>query len=256
MTKDEFEKLLTDQPAEARARGAVLFNAIGATMASYNQERSVSNLRNMEAAKESFDKFVAELGGGVAGEDFNNIHAVLKYLQDNGWKASRQTIYRHQSQGKIIPDSSGKYTLRAVEKYAKTFLKQTATGKRLQESSDDLQRQKLDLEVSNLKLKNEREKFNFEKDRGLYIPREQMDIELATRAGVLIAGLKHWIASNAADWIDSVGGDTRKAGELINKMTGDLDDHINHYAGAVEFEAIFEAEPDPEKQTEPSEETP
>jgi len=248
MTKDDFEILLNDKPQEVRLRGSVLYNAVGATMKDYNADRSVANLRNMEAAKDAFDKFVAEIGGGVTGDTFDNLLTVLKWLQDNGWKAARQSLYRHQSQGKLLPNSDGKYTLRAVKKYAETFLKQTATGKRVQQNADDLQREKLEQELKNLKLKNERETFNFQKDKGRYVPREQLEIELATRAGIFLAGLKHWIQSKAADWIDAVGGDTRKVGELIHQMTADLDDHINQYAGqAAEYDVIIE--PDTEIRT-------
>lgn len=248
MTKEQLEELLADKPANIKADGAVLYNAVNRNRAAYNQESNVANLRNMEAAKEAFDKFVAEIGGGVTGDTFDNLLTVLKWLQDNGWKAARQSLYRHHSQGKIIPNEDGKYTLRAVKKYAETFLKQTSTGKRVQQNADDLQREKLEQELKNLKLKNERETFNFEKDKGLYVPKEQLEIELATRAGIFLAGLKHWIQSKAADWIDLVGGDTRKVGEIIHQMTSDLDDHINQYAGqAAEYDVIIE----PEKTTEP-----
>lgn len=241
MTKDDLEKLLTDKPGEVKARGAVLFNAVGATMQAYNVDRSVANLRNMEAAKEAFDKFVAEIGGGVTTDDFDNLHAVLKYLKDSGWQASRQSIYRHHDQGKILPSADGKYTLRAVEKYAKTFLKQISTGKRVQKNTDDLQRQKLEQELKNLKLKNEREKFNFEKDLGLYVPRSQMDIEVASYIAVLVSGYKNLITSRAADWIAIVGGDHKKTGELITQAINDVDELTTAIARASEYVTVIEA---------------
>jgi hypothetical protein len=140
MTKDDLEKLLIDKPAETKARGAVLFNAVGATMSSYNQDRSVANLRNMEAAKDAFDKFVADIGGGVTADRFDNLFGVLAYLQHAGWKIKKSNIYQHRKEGKIVPDADGTFTSAAVEKYARTFLKQIATGKRVTEASDDMQR--------------------------------------------------------------------------------------------------------------------
>ncbi|HBJ76109.1 MAG TPA: hypothetical protein DDY86_11660 [Syntrophaceae bacterium] len=169
MTKDELEILLTDKPIEIKTRGAVLFNAVGATMSAYNQERSVANLRNMEAAKDAFDRFVAELGGGVSDDMFDNLMAVLEYLISNGWKAARNSLYRHQKQGKLLPESDGKYKQRAVDKYAKTFLKQIATGRRLQETSDEIQRQILQ---QNKKLKDIEIKMNeiaLQKEQGAYL---------------------------------------------------------------------------------------
>lgn len=245
MNKEDLEILLTDKPTEVKRRAAVLFNAVGVTEVAYNAdpERPKTKRINMDDAKEAFDKFVAEIGGGVSvsGDTFDNLAAVLKYLENNGWKAARQSLYRHHGQGKILPDSDGKYTLRAVEKYAKTFLKQSATGKRVQENTDDLQRQKLEQELKNLKLKNEKDQFSYDKERGKYIPRERMEIEFAMRAGILDAGLKHWIQSKAAEWIRMVGGDTQHTGALANAMTKDLNEHINEYASPIEFEVVIEA---------------
>lgn len=185
-----------------------------------------------------------EAPGTAAGEVFDNLLAVLEYLKHGGWKAARQSLYRHHDQGKIVAEPDGRFKQRIVDKYAKTFLKQVATGKTVSKNMGDLQRKKLEHELESVRLKNEREQFNYDKDRGLYIPRAQMEIEVAARAGVLLAGLRHWITSNAADWIELVGGDVKKVGELINKMGNDLDDHVNIYAGAVEFEAVIEGDPE------------
>ena len=184
---------------------------------------------------------------------FFNLAAVLKYLQDQGWKITKPSLYRHHKEGKILPDTDGSFKRSAVIKYAKAFLKLTATGKRQQETTDHLQREKLQEELKNLRLKNERDKFNFEKDQGRYVLKDQLEIELATRAGILIAGLKHWIASNAAAWIDTTGGNTKKTGELINLMNDELDEHINRYAaGNIEYEVIIDAD---ENEHVPTDET-
>lgn len=169
MDAKEFNQLIAEKPQDVKARGSVLFNASIVTMDSYNKDRSVANLRNMEAAKEALDKFIAEAGGGVTGDTFDNLMAVLEYLTNNGWKAARNSLYRHQSQGKLLPESNGKYKQRAVDKYAKTFLKRTSTGKRDQELSDELQRQILQ---QNKKLKDIEIKMNeiaLLKEQGAYL---------------------------------------------------------------------------------------
>ncbi|MCK9570085.1 hypothetical protein M0R72_14170 [Candidatus Pacearchaeota archaeon] len=167
MTKDDLEKLLTDKPAETKARGAVLFNAVGATMSSYNQDRSVANLRNMEAAKDAFDKFVAEIGGGVTADRFDNLFRVLAYLQHAGWKIKKSNLYQHRKEGKIVPEADGTFTSAAVEKYARTFLKQIATGKRVTEASDDMQRDILEQtkKLNELKIKREQRRNDIEEKK-------------------------------------------------------------------------------------------
>lgn len=174
---------------------------------------------------------------------FSNSAKVLLYLQEAGWRVTKSTLYRHQGEGKIRSRPTGAYHLADVEKYARTFLKQAATGKRVQERVDDLQRKKLEKELQNLELEISRKTFAFDRDQGKYIPKELMDIELAGRAGILEAGLKHWIQSHAADWIRLAGGDTKKAGELIQFMNHSIDEHINEYASTREYRVIIDDEP-------------
>jgi hypothetical protein len=167
MTKDELEILLADKPIEAKTRGAVLFNAVGATMAAYNSDRTVANLRNMEAAKDAFDRFVADLGAGASADRFDNLLAVLSFLQNGGWKIKKSNLYQHRKDGKIIPDSDGTFARSAVEKYARTFLKQTATGKRVTEASDDMQRDILEQtkKLNELKIKREQRRNDIEEKK-------------------------------------------------------------------------------------------
>lgn len=174
---------------------------------------------------------------------FPHIAAVLTYLKKQGWRVTKTSLYRHQKEGKILPGDKGKYDQKKVDKYAKNWLKQQSTGKRLSEKSDELQRKKLEQDIQLQAVKIERENFNYKKEQGLFIPKDQMEIELATRAGILVAGLKHWVQSKAADWIAAVSGDTKKTGELINLMNRDVDEHINNYASSKEYEVVIDSEP-------------
>lgn len=177
---------------------------------------------------------------------FPNLGNVLEYLRDSGWKATKSSLYRHHGEGKLLPKNDGSYQLKDVEKYARTWLKQASTGKRVAEKTDELQRKKLERELANLDLKFERESFAHARDLGQYVPKEQMEIELAGRAGILDAGLKHWIQSRAADWIRAVDGDMKKVGELINIMSREADEHINTYATPKDYEIIIEADEETE----------
>lgn len=243
MTKDELEKLIEDKPDEVRAKAILLFNGYARAMAGYQAESSTANLKTWKSAEEALTEYAASIGYGETKEELNNISVVLAYLVNSGWKCTKTSLYRHQQQGKIKPDADGKYSKRIVDKYARTFLKQTATGKRVTEETDDLQRKKLTKEIARLELAVEREEFALQRERGLYVPREQMEIELATRAGILVSGLKHWVQSKAADWIAAVSGDNKRVGELINIMNRDVDEHINIYAGSKEYEVVIDSEP-------------
>lgn len=241
MTKAEIERLIDDKPQEVKAKAILLYNGYTRAMAAYRDDASAVNLRNWRAAEEALTEYIASIGHAEQ-DTLDNIAAVLLYLQEAGWKITKTSLYRHQKEGKIIPASDGKYSKRVVDKYARTFLKQAATGKRVVEETDELQRRKLQKEIARLELSVEREKFNLERDRGLYVPREQMDIELAMRAGVLMAGLKHWIQRRASDWIAAVSGDEKRVGELIAMMNNDLEEHIHQYAANKEYEVVVESD--------------
>jgi hypothetical protein len=56
------------------------------------------------------------------------------------------------------------------------------------------------------------------------------------------------VQSRVADWIRAVGGDVRKAGELINAMIRDLEEHINNYAQAKGYELVIDGEEETEEE--------
>lgn len=260
MDKETLEKLLEGQPASIRGQGVLLYNGAAKCAQEYQAAPTAANLRDWEAAQAALAKFAARISDAAGEEEedkpLRNIAAVLDYLKALDWKVTQTSLYRHQKEGKIAPRRNGLYALRDVDKYARTWLKQKSTGKKISEKMEEQQRKKLDLEISNLEEDNKRKKFANDREAGLYIPKEFMEIELAGRAGVLDAGLKHWVQSRAAEWIRTVGGDTKKVGDLIVLMNHDLDEHINSYASSLSYQVIIDAEEDatgeaPETENEP-----
>lgn len=177
-------------------------------------------------------------------KEFDNVDEVIEHLAAGGYIAKKSTVYRHRKEGKLLPKDTGKFRQKDVERYAKGFLKEASTGQKTQTFTDQLQRKKLEQELKTLELDYERKKFQQDREHGRYIEREKMEIELAVRAGILEAGLKHWVQSRVADWIRASEGDVRKAGELIGTMIRDLDEHINSYAQAREYELVIDGEED------------
>lgn len=181
-------------------------------------------------------------------ESLANIQAVLAYLDESGWQVSQSGLYKHRKAGKITSQPDGTFLLKDVDKYAKSYLKQKATGKKKQDAQDELQRQKLEKELEKLDTDNARSRLKLEVEEGKYIPKDQMFLELASRAGVLEAGLKHWIQSTAANWINLVAGDLKKVGELVAAQGLSIDELINQYATMKEFQVIIEGNEDEESE--------
>ena len=245
MDKETFEKLIAARPQDVRAKGVLLFNGAAQCAQAYHTTPTTSVLKDWEAAEAALAKFVSAMApppDDGPRESFSSLAEVLDYLVAEGWKCTRASLYRHQKMGKIIPADSGAYRRKDVDKYARTFLKQVSTGKRVAEKMDELQREKVELEIRTQKEELKRKERVNAREEGALVPREQMDIELAGRAGILDAGLKHMVQSHAAEWIRLVAGDTRKVGELINAISRDIDEHINNYASAAEYQFVIEPE--------------
>jgi len=243
MDKDTLEKLIADRPKEIRAKGILLFNGAAQCAQSYQSAPTAANLRDWEAAQAALSKFAADLGSQDDAErPFPTIAEVLVYLDVEGWKVTRASLYRHQKEGKFLPQRDGSFARKDVDRYAKTWLKQQSTGKKLGEKMDELQRLKIEKELAALDLELKRKQLAYDKDTERMIPRELVEIELAGRAGVLDAGLKHWVQSRAAEWIRTAGGDTAKVGDLINQMNRDLDEHLNSYAAPIDYRIVIDVE--------------
>jgi hypothetical protein len=242
MDKTRLTQLLEAAGQQGQIELKVLHNAVVSCIKDYQNDSTAARLKDWKAAEKALEEKIDVLWSqhfGHAEQSLDTIADVLDYLAP-GWKVTKTSLYRHQKEGKFLPQADGSFLQKDIDKYSKTFLKQKSTGKRISEKVDELQRKKLERELQNLDLEYERKKFGFEKDQEKYIPKAMM--EMAARAGILDAGLKHWIQSRAADWIRTAGGDTKKVGELINLMNRDLDEHINSYAASTEYQVIIDAQ--------------
>lgn len=247
MTKDEIEDLIKIATPDEQIRIKVLYNASIQGIQEYNETKSAAKLKDWKAAEEELNKFAVSIRARnrdpETKEFFQDLGEVLEYLEASVYEVKKSTLYRHANrEGKLQRETDGTYSLKMIEKYAKTWLRLKSTGKKEQARIDAAQARKLDLELEVLEIEKKKKQFELDKVLGKYMPTDDVAIELASRAGILDAGLKHWIQSHAAGYIKLVDGDSKKVGELINQMTRDIDEHINNYAASREYEVVFEAE--------------
>jgi len=170
MDAQSLEKLIENQPKEIRAKGILIFNAAAQTAMAYQKTPSVANLRDWEAAQAALSKFSEQIGIQESSEKpLPTIADVLEYLKVEGWKVTKTSLYRHQKEGKFIPQPDGAYARRDIDRYARTWLRQQSTGKRIGERLDELQRQKLEKELANLDIENRRKQFSLDKELERYV---------------------------------------------------------------------------------------
>jgi len=235
--KSQLDKLLKLASPEEQYQLKVFYNASIKILKEYQTGSTAAKLKDLQAAEAALDDFADRLQERYTPEQrtFSNRLQVTKYLQEEGWQVSKSTVYNRIGKAKLLPREDGLFHLKDVKKYAKTFLKRRETGQTLRTEQDELQRRKAKLEVDKLEEDLARMQRKREIEEGLYIPTEQLELEMAARAGVLDAGLAHFFQSEAGGWINLVGGDQRKLPELIGALIDAKDRFMNQYARAKEF---------------------
>lgn len=74
---------------------------------------------------------------------------------------------------------------------------------------------------------------------GRYIPREDVALELASRATALGVGLRSVFRLHAADYIRMVGGDVARAEDLAAAFEQNLDAALNAYSRPMDFKVEY-----------------
>lgn len=172
---------------------------------------------------------------------FKSQESVLEYLKNAGWKVSKSNLNRHCKEKLLRPSEDGTYSQRAVDRYAKTWLKLAATGQKVNERLDRLQEERLEKELKAANLKLDREQFELDVRRGRFIPRDDVELMQVGRAVAFMAHLNHMVQSSVPDWIDLVGGDQGRAPELIAAISEAIEQRMGDFAADVEFDVILEA---------------
>ena len=175
----------------------------------------------------------------MAVTEFKNLRAVARYLAEEGWQVTERTVYNHGKRGLIRPNKdTGIYEIKAVNRYAVTHLPLMETKEKL--GAEDLSRKKTMAEVAKLTEQAKLAQIKRFAEEGKYIPREDLEMELAARAAILENSLKYMVQSKAAEWIEAVEGNTTLRAELIRVMNEDVDRMLNEFASTREFHVIFE----------------
>ena len=167
-------------------------------------------------------------------EDTRNRADVLRFLKKQQWQVTDRTFYRHCKDGKVRKNRNGFYTSRMVKKYAETWLTRPS-GKTVQQEGEDLLAEKTREEIERIRVDREHRRFKFEVEQKLYLPRADVEAELAGRAIVLDNGLTYLIQANANELIALVGGDQTRSGELVAFLVEKKDRLMNEYAAMGDF---------------------
>jgi hypothetical protein len=232
--QNKVEKLLEIVTDTEKTELTVLNNAVVKNIRAYRADPSVANKKNWDAAQEGFDNRVRQLWEKYFEDEeaeeaskLKNIPAVVDYLDGQGWKISKSAAYKHKKEGKLRPGSDGRFSFRAVDKYARQWLEKKDGSE--SESAEDLQAQKAQAELEKIKAQARHWDTKTKIELGQYVPREDWDRELAARARVFKSDIENFIRTEATEVIRIANGDPDKAPDLIEYYLRQAETWMNRY---------------------------
>ena len=196
----------------------------------YKANDSKANLGEWQAAEKALNAKVDELSARYLDAAGTRMLAdrteAWRFLQAEGYKVGRQSVYNAAASGKLIVQPDGTITESDALAYAVKNLKKVASkaGK-----PDKVAEQRAEEELALLRTKRAKLDFEFQRDRGLYLLKTDVRAEIAIKIAALEAGIKHFFRTFAADWIHRTGGDPKKAQMLIEWINAELDSLLNEF---------------------------
>ena len=169
----------------------------------------------------------------------NSKTEVFEYLQQEGWKVALATLYNHCTKGWLLPENTGQYEKKKVDKYARERLKNKVTGINPDEERERLADRRLRADTRTAEIRARRQARADSIEQGKLIPRKDLDLEMAGRAAIFSNGLRQIFKKQALEWVRLVNGDKAKARDLIDAMTGQLENTLNDLASTHQFEIVL-----------------
>jgi len=216
----------------------VLVTAVARTKAAYQDGYAEIDLKKWNAAKGALAEFAAGLEAKYfpAERTFPHRNAALAWLVEQGYKIKKSKFYADCNRGLCVIEGDNSVRESALLAYAAEHLK------RIQDEEGNLTpltEEKARLENEKLKIHNERARFEQDKERGKWVPKKDLALELAVRAGVLDSGARHLLLTRMGDWISMAGGNTKKVQTVLEVALSDWDILVNEYASMDTMHVLF-----------------
>ncbi len=233
--QEKIKELLEIVEQQERLKLTVLHNAVVNCLKDYQANSTTVRLNAWQSAETALKNFVDLLWIKyfVKEEVLANALAVANYLNLQGWRAGKSTVYKHLKEGKLRPHSDGSFLLSDVEKYAIAFLvrKNGSVSAKL----DQLQKDRLDAAKRKEIAQARHWEIKTNILEGEFVPKDFFERELAKRAAVFKSDLENFARSESAGIINLVAGDAGKGPDLIEYMLARIGRFLERYAEEKEF---------------------
>lgn len=192
-----------------------------------------ANTGAYERAKSTLEEF-RRARAEILVEDrvFSTVLAVVDYLvKEGGFRVSKTKVYDDNNADLIKKQADGTFRLQDVDDYARDFLK-PPDGSR-SGARGTLQEEKLRGEIERVQTDVETKKLKLQTSRGEVIPRDQVEIELGSRATFLRSDLKNVGRAGVMEIIKKVKGDPQKAAAFVSWWIVVVDEIMDRYARPI-----------------------
>jgi len=199
-----------------------------------------NNVAAFERAKKALEAFTRPEGEPDQRVFRHRIEA-LQHLQAQGYKIKKSKLYDDAKAGFLRMQPDGTVTEKDLERYVKRVgLEKPAEIADAQ--AGDLQAKKLALEISKLEEEYREKRRKNDILDGKFMPREKVYMEIAGRAVVFEAGLKHALDTRAAELLEALDAIAEKNHRLVmirRWFREILDEQLNEFANIKTFQAII-----------------
>ncbi|WP_243546399.1 hypothetical protein [Pseudodesulfovibrio tunisiensis] len=240
MTDHELQQLVEQS---ASTDMAFLLKAKEDAKARMKADPSKANIAAFNKAAEALDRLVRNgrdaAGRTGSGRTFDSVEAVRRFLSESGFAAARTTVSRHHGKGLFGRNSDGVFEETAVLAYAEAHLKLSGSGKKVSEEDKERSRRKSEAEIALLEEKHLREQLKRRREQGRLVERNELELYVAARAGVLESMIKSEFQKRILEYVELVGGRPGRAKDLLQELNHTLDAALNEYARTDSFEVVF-----------------
>lgn len=259
VSNDKFKQLLPKVSQEHREILLSLEKSVQESLERSRKNATEQTVRKLSKSRRALEKTVDELWDRYFVQDrvLKNRMEVMEYLQDLGYGVQKSKIYNDCKTGilrmqpdKTILESAIKDYIRHPES---GLIKAAELGEK--KEAEDLSLEKLRLEVANQRIKNQDLQLKLDRERGRYLPRDDFEMELASRAAVLDSGLRHAVNIRAAELIHLIGGRQEKRAEFIKAFQEILDEQLHRFSSTRTFQVMLLESEQPKDENDDSDES-
>ena len=239
---DKFNQLLEVADTADQAELKILHNSQIKCARAYNDDPTSTRKRDWDAAKRGLEeaiKFFTEkynIGESVV---FNNRLEVIEHLRSQGYKIGKTKFYEDCKQKKVRIQADGSILAKDAELYAVREGIYRPEAISSSNKAEGLHETKLQKEIEKLTWENKKREFEYDLQLGKYIPRDLLDLELASRAAVFDSQLRTKIKARIKTWIAMADGKIDKQPDIAADAFEMLDQVMNEFARMDRFEVVF-----------------